>query len=84
MPVSVASEEYLKELQKFEQKVCAQVVREKQRELDKAAKAEGQTELFGKEKTENQEQDFDPETGEIFGQQTIEDYQEEADDNSEN
>ncbi len=84
MPVSVTSEEYLKELQKFEQKVYAQVVREKQRELDKAAKAEGQTELFGKEKNESQEQDFDPETGEIFGQQTIEDYQEEADDNSEN
>ena len=83
MPVSVTSEEYLKELQKFEQKVYAQVVREKQRELDKAAKAEGQTELFGK-KNESQEQDFDPETGEIFGQQTIEDYQEEADDNSEN
>lgn len=58
MPIDVVNEDYLKELKKFEEKVYRQLMRNKARK---------------KEKEEAEKQgEFDPETGEIYEQQTIE------------
>lgn len=61
MPMEVATEDYLKELQKFEAKVCAQIMKNNARKAAEENK-ESEEEQIG----------FDPETGEIYEQQTAE------------
>ncbi len=60
MPMAIVTEDYLKELKKFEDKVYAQLLREQRREQARKMETEDGRKI-------------DPDTGEIYEQQTMED-----------